>query len=406
MRWPGCSAKSGGRSASSQELALDLNASGPPWDGTLRPRAEDASIELLLPPQARPRRRGRVAGQAPQSSSPAARAARDRLVLDSFDGRLRAAGLRAERPPGRGRGVLTIHEPGAPGRQVEGGGGEALPGRASCPVARCGGRLAEVLDMRALLPVVRLRSSVLPLAVVNGARQDRGAARDRARRGGRRLSPARPALAPRLTVEPVLGYDGDLERTLRVLRERLGLEPAERPVLDEAVVATGGPPRGCVVEAEGRARPGHARRCGRRRGAHPARRRSPRPTSRARSPTSTPSSSTTCAWRCGAPAPSCASSKGVHDPDQRARPCAPSSSGSRPPTGPVRDLDVQLLGWDEPDRPARERARGRPRAPVELAGAAACARVPGRLRRSLRGARFAAALAVLASARNDRTCRH
>ena len=44
----------------------------------------------------------------------------DRVLLDSFDRRLRAVGLRAERPAGRGAGpVLTVHEPGAPDRRAE-----------------------------------------------------------------------------------------------------------------------------------------------------------------------------------------------------------------------------------------------------------------------------------------------
>ena len=146
-------------------------------------------IELLLPPKLD--RDAAVALLAKRLTlEPGRPRAEDRLVLDSFDGRLRAAGLRAERPPGRGRGVLTIHEPGAPGRQVEVAAAKRylaseLP---DGPVRR---RLAEVLEMRALLPVVRLRSSVLPLGGGQRRRQDGGAARDRAGRGGRRLAARR-----------------------------------------------------------------------------------------------------------------------------------------------------------------------------------------------------------------------
>src|SRR4051812_49910696 len=42
----------------------------------------------------------------------------DRILLDSFDGRLREAGLRAEAPV-RGA-TLTLHEPGAPVRREKG----------------------------------------------------------------------------------------------------------------------------------------------------------------------------------------------------------------------------------------------------------------------------------------------
>ena len=161
----------------------------------------------------------------------------DRVLLDSFDGRLRAAGLRAERPPGRRGGVLTVHEPGAPPRRVE-----VEPARrhlaSELPEGPVRRRLADVLEMRALVPVVRLRSSVLPLAVVNG--DEKTVVRLVIERAEAVADSKRVPLAPRLAVEPVLGYDEEHARTLRVLRDRLGLEPAARPVYDEAVVAVGG----------------------------------------------------------------------------------------------------------------------------------------------------------------------
>ena len=57
--------------------------------------------------------------------------------------------------------------------------------------------------------------------------------------GGRRV-----ALAPRLSVQGVLGYDRDYERTLGVLRDALGFEPAPQPLYDAAVSAVGGRPEG------------------------------------------------------------------------------------------------------------------------------------------------------------------
>src|SRR5215217_2340223 len=42
----------------------------------------------------------------------------ERTLLDSFDGRLRAAGLRAERAVGRGA-PIELHEAGAPVRRAE-----------------------------------------------------------------------------------------------------------------------------------------------------------------------------------------------------------------------------------------------------------------------------------------------
>ena len=88
----------------------------------------------------------------------------DRVLLDSFDGRLRAAGLRAEAPV-RGA-TLTLYEPGAPARREK----VARAPRylvQELPRGPLRERLAGVLEERALLPAVRVRGTVRPLAVVN-----------------------------------------------------------------------------------------------------------------------------------------------------------------------------------------------------------------------------------------------
>ena len=83
----------------------------------------------------------------------------DRTLLDSFDGRLRKAGLRAERAA---RGPLTLHEPGAPVRR------EDVPRvrTVELPPGPLRERLAGA-EERALLPVVRVRSEIQPLAVLD-----------------------------------------------------------------------------------------------------------------------------------------------------------------------------------------------------------------------------------------------
>jgi CHAD domain-containing protein len=166
----------------------------------------------------------------------------DRVLLDSFDGRLRAEGLRAERPAGRSGGPLTLHEPGAAVRRAD-------VGRAprylvdELPEGPLRERLAGVLEERALLPAVRVRSVVQALAVVNGdAKTVVRLTIEQAEAvvaGGKRVP-----LAPRLSVQPVLGYDADHERVLRVLHDGLGLEAAEQPLFDAAVIAAGGLPEG------------------------------------------------------------------------------------------------------------------------------------------------------------------
>lgn len=165
----------------------------------------------------------------------------DRVLLDSFDGRLRAEGLRAERPAGR-NGAIELHEAGAPVRRAD------VP-RANrhlateLPEGALRERLVPVLEERALLPAVRVRSSVQPLSVLGA--QEKTVARielehaELVREGGERVP-----LAARLSLRPVLGYEREFERTLAVLRDDLGLDTAEHPLYDAAVLAAGGRPEG------------------------------------------------------------------------------------------------------------------------------------------------------------------
>ena len=115
-------------------------------------------IELLLPPGLD--RAAAVALLAKRLKLHVGRPhTEDRVLLDTFDRRLRAAGLRAERPAGRGAGrLLTVHEPGAPARRAE-----VEPARrhlaSELPPGPVRRRLAGVLEERALLPVVRVAAS-------------------------------------------------------------------------------------------------------------------------------------------------------------------------------------------------------------------------------------------------------
>ena len=300
----------------------------------------------------------------------------DRTLLDSFDGRLRAAGLRAEYADG----ALTLHEPGAAVRRAE----VASAPRylvEELPEGPLRDRLAGVLEERALLPAVRVRSEVRSLAVLDGEAKTvvrLSLEAGEAVLGGRR----RVALAPRLTVQPVLGYDADHARALRVLREQLGFTPAEQPLFDEAVIAAGGLPQGVSTKpkvtlargtrtdaaaAEVLARllaiaevnvPGtlddldteflHDLRVSIRRARSVLR-----------------------------------ELKDVHEPRLRAK-LRDELKWAQQLTGPVRDLDVQLLEWGElvallaPERapelePLRRAARAPPREPSWRSSGAACA---------------------------------
>ena len=168
----------------------------------------------------------------------------DRVLLDTFDARLREAGLRAEWPAGRAsRRRLTLREPGMPPRSadVEDGPAVAL---AAVPPGPVRDRLAPVIEERALTAVARVRSRVLRAAVLNG--DDKTVVR---------LAIEQPvvdghALPARLLVEPVRGYERDFERVVGRLRDGLGLAPLDVPLFDAAVTAAGGRPEGVSSKPE------------------------------------------------------------------------------------------------------------------------------------------------------------
>ena len=177
----------------------------------------------------------------------------DRVLLDSFDGRLRGAGLRAERPAARrGAGTMELHEPGAPVRRAE-----LAPGRRhlahELPAGALRDRVAPVLEERALLPMARVAGAQQPLAVVDG--EGKSVVRLALEVPEAVLPTGRVALATRLSVRPVLGYDAAFARTLATLRDELGLVPAKRPLYDEAVRAGGGKPGGVATKVRAQLAP-------------------------------------------------------------------------------------------------------------------------------------------------------
>ena len=250
-------------------------------------------------------------------------------------------------------------------------------------------RLAGVLEERALLPVVRVRSAVVPVAVLND--DAKTVVRLVIERPEAVQASKRVPLAPRLVVEPVLGYDNEHERTLRVLRDRLGLEPVGHDVYDEAVMAVGGrrdslPSKPRVKLARG-----------------------------TRADAAAADVLTQMAGIAEANVPGTLADldteflhdlrvsvrrarsvlrelKRVHDPAERAH-LRTELKWVQALTGPVRDLDVQLLKWDELVAPlASERA-------TDLEALRGLllrrrARELTKLRRGLRSKRFAAALAA------------
>jgi CHAD domain-containing protein len=152
----------------------------------------------------------------------------DRILLDTFDGRLRAVGLHAEHD---GRDELTLHEEGVPVRRAEVGLAAAYPLEA-LPPGPLRERLRGVLGLRALLPLARVRSRRVELAVLDG---DEKTVVRLAVEHPRLVVRGRgeTALTPRVTLRPVRGYDAAFDRAQR----GLALDPAPGTLLDEAAPA-------------------------------------------------------------------------------------------------------------------------------------------------------------------------
>ena len=311
----------------------------------------------------------------------------DRVLLDSFDGRLRAEGLRAERPAGRSRGTaLTLHEPGVAARRAE---VERAPRYLveELPAGPLRERLAGVLEERALLPAVRVRSVVQSLAVLNG--DAKTVVRLHLERAEAIVGGERVPLAPRLSVHPVLGYDDDHERVVHELRDVLGLQPAEQPLFDEAVLAAGGRPEGISTKPKVKLAPGT-------RTDEAAGRVLKRllKIAKVNLPGTLEDLDTEFLHDLRVSIRRARSVlrelKHVHDPAERQR-LRDELRWAQALTGPVRDLDVQLLEWNDlvallpPERaPELE--------PLRALLARRRARELTKLRRGLRSKRFTAAL--------------
>ncbi|MGI9099342.1 MAG: CHAD domain-containing protein [Solirubrobacteraceae bacterium] len=161
-----------------------------------------------------------------------------RTFWDTFDGRLHDAGLVLVGSGGR----LALTDATSSAEHAAG----KLPGgavrlfAAELPAGPLRDRLAPLVEMRALTPVARVRSRMLPLNVLDDI--GKIVVRLRVEEPVALLGDgARPlALAARLHVTGVLGYDREFERVRAQLRSELGLVPAPRPVQDDAVEAGGG----------------------------------------------------------------------------------------------------------------------------------------------------------------------
>lgn len=166
---------------------------------------------------------------------------RDRHFYDTFDGLLRAAGLTFVHESGRS--VLVSIEDGAEQAATP---APSPPGRVLAAELEPGplrDRLTAIIEVRALLPLVGVHCSERAFGVLDAG------AKTVVRLALVELeviaSPNRRlALAPRIRIAAVRGYEKELARVSAALLNDLGLTAATRSELDEAVLATGATPGG------------------------------------------------------------------------------------------------------------------------------------------------------------------
>lgn len=200
-------------------------------------------VEFCLPPALDPvavvDALGRRVSVVPGSWSSA-----DRVYLDTFDGRLRAAGItlsRVARPPRDGAVHLTLADAGPRRHPVA-----VVPTRPDrimveeLPAGSVRDRLQGLIGERALLTRVRVRSREQPVSV-----------RNRDGKTVARMTIEQPvAVLPnrdngtfgcRVHLVPVLGYERAFKKVVKVLEAKVGLKLASTSLVDEAMAAAGVP---------------------------------------------------------------------------------------------------------------------------------------------------------------------
>jgi CHAD domain-containing protein len=165
----------------------------------------------------------------------------ERRFYDTFDGLLHGAGLSVVYE----RGVMSMVELASGIERATAG--ISPPARPLLAHELEPGPLREalvgVIDVRALLPVSKVRTRVHGLDVL-----------DEAEKTVVRVALEQPALAagsggegqlrPRVRVTGVRGYEEALKKVCRVLEDELGFAASERSIAEEAVIAAGGSPSG------------------------------------------------------------------------------------------------------------------------------------------------------------------
>ena len=163
----------------------------------------------------------------------------DRTFWDAFDGRVRAAGMALVGANGRLALVDAASLAERASDTLKRGTGRLLV--ADLPAGPLRDALEPVVEMRAVMPVVRVKSRALPLDVLDEIGKIVVRLRvEEPTAIGVDGSDATLAVRARLHVTGVLGYDREFAELVALLERELSLAEQPVPVQDDAVLAVGG----------------------------------------------------------------------------------------------------------------------------------------------------------------------
>jgi len=164
--------------------------------------------------------------------------------LDTFDGRLHAAGLILRQVAGAGSGELVLSTSAGAAVAREPLQATRWPGLLDViPAGPLRDRLAPVVEMRALLPLARAEGTLTGLRVLN--RQHKTVAHITVDAASL-VRPVPGALPTRLVIAAVRGYQTAADRAGRLLSAADGFAPSRHPVLESVLEMTGQRPGGAA----------------------------------------------------------------------------------------------------------------------------------------------------------------
>jgi CHAD domain-containing protein len=162
--------------------------------------------------------------------------------LDTFDGRLHAAGLTLRQVAGAGSGELVLSTSAGTDVACEPLGTTRWPRLLDViPAGPLRDRLQPVVEIRALLPLARAEGTLTELRVLN--RQQKTVARITVDAASL-VRPVPAVLPTRLVIAPVRGYQTSADRAGQLLTVADGFAPSRRPAFESVLEVTGQRPGG------------------------------------------------------------------------------------------------------------------------------------------------------------------